>query len=101
MQAVLVLFLRELLLQLAQSPGNRRCACRLTIVMGRRRTVAISAARDRDFDAAVLQGLLADDVAFLASFQSRSLDRVGLQEAVEVLLLAPGSAEVVVLDRAR
>src|SRR5262249_59627170 len=52
---------------------------------------------DLEADAAVGEGLLADGVAPLARFELGPLDGVGLQEAVEVRLLAPGARIVVVL----
>src|SRR5262245_2936259 len=91
----------------ARSPARRARSCRARRASGgsgsrgrrsrRRRGLAISGALpDLEADAAVGQRLLADGVALLAGLQGGLLHGVGLEEAVEVGLVAPVAAEVVV-----
>src|SRR5262249_6700881 len=65
-------------------------------MMRRRGAVMSAALKDLEPDAAVLERLLADLVALLARFEPGLLHRVQLQEAVELGLLTPAAAEVVV-----
>ncbi len=55
---------------------------------------------DLHLDAAVVEGLLGDGVALFAGLQLGHLDCVSLEEAVELLLLAPGALVVVEADSA-
>ncbi len=52
-----------------------------------------------DQDAAIIERSLADSVTPFPCFDSCLLDRVHLNESVEMTLLAPAATEVVVLDR--
>src|SRR5262245_53861661 len=56
---------------------------------------------DAEPDAAVGQRLLGDGVALLAGLQAGLLDRVGLQEAVELRLFATSAFKAVEVDGAR
>jgi hypothetical protein len=69
-------------------------------MMRRRGADTLRTLLDLEPDAAVLELLLVDLVALLARLDPGFLDGVGLQEEVEVLLVAPGALEVVELDGA-
>src|SRR6266404_4742828 len=65
--------------------------------MMRRRGVAISGAlHELQANAAVLQGLLGDRVAAFAGLELGLLNRIALQEAVEMCLVAPVPVVIVV-----
>src|SRR5262249_14259992 len=88
--------------RLAWSLWSRRCCSGLDVLgeagrmMRRRGAVMSGALKDLEPDAAVLERLLADLVALLAGLEPGLLHRIQLQEAVELGLLAPAAAEVVV-----
>jgi hypothetical protein len=54
---------------------------------------------DDELNTAVHEGLLGHSVALLASFELRLLNGIGLEETVELNLLAPPTAVVVELQR--
>src|SRR6266446_9455171 len=56
---------------------------------------------DLEHDATIRQGLLVDDMSFLAGLQLGFLDGVNLQKAIELLLLSPFAAVIVIGQRAR
>src|SRR5262245_30019238 len=82
----------------------RSCLCSRWLVPRLRHQPAAGQSEcftDLDQDAAILNDLLADDEALLPCLRLRLLDRVHLEEPIEMRLRPPAPLKVVVLDRAR